>query len=217
MKNAILGIILMTILIFTCATLYGLEGKTTRQNELDANLGAAMKGTIKMMTIDTFYAIDKNDDHMVADFIQNYLVKTNSNSKFEIDILAADAEKGLLSVKVTEKYQSLFTESSVSATRTVIHDTYEKEEEEYFKVTFYQDYDEATGKYENPFKQIYVYGGSNLADFTVLEPVRKDYIFSGWELRDSDGTKLEFNGFEDVVVMGDVYFNATWQPAPEGE
>ncbi|MGN0672807.1 MAG: hypothetical protein ACI4KJ_00005, partial [Anaerovoracaceae bacterium] len=101
MRNAIIGIVLSSILVITMVTLYGLETKTTRQNELDANLSSAMKSTLQVMLLDPVYAIDRGgSDEMAADFLESLLVRMNSRSEYEVDILAADAGKGILSARV---------------------------------------------------------------------------------------------------------------------
>ena len=212
MRNAIIGAVLIAILVLTGVTLYSIESKTTRQNELDANLSAAMKSSMEIFTIDPSYSVDReNNEHLVADFIQKFLVRMNSKSSFDIDVYGVDAKKGLLSVGVTETYPTIFSESSVEAKRTIVLDEYVNKEDEYFKVTFYTE-KTAEGSLSSPVKQINVYGGSSLAGFTPSDPVKKGYVFKGWKLSGYDGLDgIYKDNFDNVFVTTDLNFVAEWE------
>lgn len=221
MRNAVICTVLICILVLTGATIYSIEGKTTRQNELDANLSSAMERSMEIMTIDPTYTISREDDqHLIADFIQNFLVRMNSNSEFQIDILGVDAEKGMLSVRATEIFPSLFSKSTVSATRTIILEDYENTEEEYFEVTFYEECN--NGVCEGALKQVHVYGGSTLENLNPANSVKDGYSFQGWRLallNEATG-KYEvvskvYNDFSEVFVTENLKFIAAWEEDAE--
>ena len=113
MRNAIIGAVFLCLIVLTGVTIYLVEGKTTRQNELDANLSSAMERSMEIMTIDPTYTIEReNNEHLIADFIQNFLIRIHSDSDVKIEILGVDAQKGLLSVRATETFPSLFSKTT---------------------------------------------------------------------------------------------------------
>ncbi len=124
MKHAVMGFFLFIILIFAGAAVYTVETRTIHQNELDSIVGAAMEQSMEILTINPSYEIEKNKngEELTADFLQNMLVRTTSDSRFQIEILAADAEKGLLDIRVTEYYKQIFGSGKVSVRKTVILD-----------------------------------------------------------------------------------------------
>ena len=210
MRNAVICFVLLAILVLSGVTIYSMENTTSRKNELDANLSAAMKNSMEVLKIDETYAIDDSDNQqLIADFIQNFLVSMNSNSDFEIDILGVDAEKGLLSVRVTETYPSLFGKGSVSAARTVVLDDYMNVDEEYFAVTFYEGFEE--GVPANPLRQINVYGGSSLSDLS-MDLFKKDgYDIKGWCLVQSGTAGPALTDFSGIYVTSDMDFVAVME------
>lgn len=210
MRNAVIAAVLIAILILTGATIYAIEGKTTRQNELDANLSSAMERSMEILMIDPTYTIDReNDEELIADFIQNFLVRITSNSEIKIEVLGVDAEKGLLSVRATETFPSLLGKSSVSATRTIIVDDYADAEEGYFNVTFYGKYED--NKFQNPLKQVCVYKGSNLKNLNPVDPVKDGYTFQGWKLSGYGEIDGVYTDFESIEVTRDLQFVAEWE------
>lgn len=222
MKNAVICAIMLIILVLTGATIYAIEGKTTRQNELDANLSSAMERSMEIMTIDPTYTISREDnEHLIADFIMNFLMRMSSNSDFQIDVLGVDAEKGLLSVRVTETFPSLLFESTVTATRTIILEDYDNSGDEYFAVTFYDEYSD--GEFKNPFKQVQVYGGSSLKGLNPVDPIKDGYTFKGWKLASKNDTTGKFEvlnntytSFDDLKVSQELRFVANWKPDDDG-
>lgn len=210
MRNAIIGIVLSSILVITMVTLYGLETKTTRQNELDANLSSAMKSTLQVMVLDPVYTIDRGgSDEMAADFLESLLVRMNSRSEYEVDILAADAGKGILSARVTETYPSIFEHRTVSATKTVVLDGVRNSSDEGCKVTFYTELQD--GALKNPVRQVILDEGTRLAGFEPLTPIKKGYSFKGWKHGEQIYTSLA-----DVEVNEDIDFIAVWEKDAEG-
>ena len=210
MRNAVICFVLLAILVLSGVTIYSMENTTSRKNELDANLSAAMKNSMEILKIDETYVIDDSDNQqLIADFIQNFLVSMNSNGDFQIDILGADAEKGLLSVRVTETYPSLFGKGSVSAERTVVLDDYMNVDEEYFAVTFYEGFEEAV--LANPLRQINVYGGSDLGELSA-DLLKKDgYNIKGWQQVTSGSVGPVITDFSGVHVTSDMDFVAVME------
>lgn len=211
MKNVAIGFILLLILVFTGVTVYSIEGKTVRKNELDTNLGTAMEQSMTILTIDPTYDIDKeNSDHFIADFIENFLIKTTTDSTFQIEILSVDTKKGLLDVKVTETFKQFAgLPGKVSARKTVILEDYVNEDNVFYKVSFYvEEKDKTTGEIKkNIVKQVNVHGGDTLAYIQPTDPVKKGYKFSGWNL---DGTDAVYQDISVLHAMKDLSFTATF-------
>ena len=110
MRHAVMGFFILIMLIFAGASIYTAETKTMHQNELDSILGAAMEESMEILTVNPTYSIGKEVEgkELAADFIQNMLMRTTSKSTFEVEILTADAQKGLLDVRVTEYYRQIW-------------------------------------------------------------------------------------------------------------
>ena len=110
MRHAVMGFFILIMLIFAGASIYTAETKTMHQNELDSILGAAMEESMEILTVNPTYSIGKEVEgkELAADFIQNMLMRTTSKSTFELEILTADAQKGLLDVRVTEYYRQIW-------------------------------------------------------------------------------------------------------------
>lgn len=104
MKNAVKCIVLFLFAI--CALLIGLTlyGRETRQKELQNNLHNVAEQTVKIATSDRSYNIADSNE-MMADVIENMAMNMVTNSDLECDFYGADAEKGLLSLKLTEDFK----------------------------------------------------------------------------------------------------------------
>ena len=122
MRHAVMGFFILIMLIFAGASIYTAETKTMHQNELDSILGAAMEESMEILTVNPTYSIGKEVEgkELAADFIQNMLMRTTSKSTFEVEILTADAQKGLLDVRVTEYYRQIWGNGKAVARKTVI-------------------------------------------------------------------------------------------------
>lgn len=179
MRNAVTGFILMIIIILSGTAILTIESKTTRQNELDMNLGSSMEQTMKSLAADGSERFG-DEEEMAADFIENFLVRTTSKSEFQFDILKADPEKGVLDVKVTERYRQIMGEGKAEARKTVILEQYDRKGDVFYYVSFRV----VTEEGENIVKQLRIQENSLLeaAFFPAEDPVKEGYQFKGWML-----------------------------------
>ena len=155
MRHAVMGFFILIMLIFAGASIYTAETKTMHQNELDSILGAAMEESMEILTVNPTYSIGKEVEgkELAADFIQNMLMRTTSKSTFEVEILTADAQKGLLDVRVTEYYRQIWGTGKAVARKTVILDDVEGKEEVFSKISFWKSYKDNKGEEKRIVKQ----------------------------------------------------------------
>ena len=158
MRHAVMGFFILIMLIFAGASIYTAETKTMHQNELDSILGAAMEESMEILTVNPTYSIGKEVEgkELAADFIQNMLMRTTSKSTFEVEILTADAQKGLLDVRVTEYYRQIWGTGKAVARKTVILDDVEGKEEVFSKISFWKSYKDNKGEEKRIVKQVVV-------------------------------------------------------------
>lgn len=218
MRNAVIGVVMLCIITLVGVTIYSIESKTTRQNELNVNLSSAMERSLEILTIDPKYTIDKEkDEHLVADFIQDFLIRMNSRSKYKVEVLGVDAKKGLLSCRVSETYNTIFGTSQVNAERTIILDNYVNENDETFKVMFYQYKDEDTGELINPLKQSNVYEGDTLKYIIPELAHRPGYKFLGWKFTNYGDPDKVYTNLEDIHVRQNLIIFGHWKNLREDE
>lgn len=212
MRNAVTGFILLIIIILSGTAILTIESKTTRQNELDMNLGSSMEQTMKSLAADGSEKFGDGGE-MAADFIENFLVRTTSKSEFQFDILKADPKKGVLDVKVTERFGQVIGEGKAEARKTVILEQYDRKGDVFYYVTFRS----VTKDGENVVKQLRIQENSPLeaAFFPAKDPVKKGYKFQGWMLMSPDEnpdkgqiyTKEDFGG---LLVSSDLILEAVF-------
>lgn len=120
MKNIIIGICSFVLLGILILTMYTLHGRSIRQQELNHALTSSMQSVMDSICQDIECA-PKNNEELVALFLQEFLVQIESNSQVTVHVLDVDHEKGLLSVEaILEFMHPIGTSGTVSAHRTVI-------------------------------------------------------------------------------------------------
>lgn len=188
MRNAVIVIFMIVILVFSGVSIQAAENKAIRKNELETSLGEAMEQSMKVLTIHPVYHIDNSSktDEFAADFIQGFLMKTTSNSDFIIEILGIDVEKGLLDVRVAERYKQIIGYGEISCRKTVILEDFEKEEEAFYQVSFWATKEGGREESESEYiiKQVNVHSGGNLnaAMLPQSSVERKGRTFRGWRM-----------------------------------
>ncbi|HAX50345.1 hypothetical protein [Muricomes intestini] len=222
MRNAVIVFFMIIILIFSGATIQTAENRTMRKNELESSLGAAMKQSMKILKIHSTYdpGTSPEADELAADFIQGFLMKITSNSDFTIEILGMDVEKGLLDVRVTEKYKQIIGYGKISCRKTVILENVETREEKFYLVSFWIPKEEKPGgevlSDEYIIKKVNVRSG-DILDATLLPKnsiLREGYTFCGWKLVKPVSGLGGLYGEENISsfrVEEDMEFQAVYQ------
>lgn len=188
MRNAVILIFMVIILVFSGVSIQAAENKAIRKNQLETSLSEAMEQSMKILTIHPVYHIDtsSNTDEFAADFIQGFLMKITSNSDFTIEILGIDVEKGLLDVRVAERYKQIIGYGEISCRKTVILEDFEKEEEVFYQVSFWvpKEGGREESEYEYIMKQVNVHSGGNLnaAMLPQSSMERVGRTFCGWRM-----------------------------------
>lgn len=210
MKLAVTGFFLFVILLLSGGVIYTVETRSVHQNELDSALGTAMEQTMEILTVNPVYQIKKDEaaQELAADFIQNFLIQTTSDSEFEIEVLTADADKGLLDVRVTERYRQIIGEGKAVCKKTVILEDEKVKENQYFTVSF-----QIEGK---TVKQAAVRGGDYLSEAVLPESgIQKEgYVLAGWERilqEDTDRILYDSGNISTVKMTQNVEFKAVYR------
>lgn len=220
MKNAVIGFFLVIILIFSGVTILTSENRTTRQNELDNSLGAAMEQSMKVLTVNPVYHIEKEGgtDEFVADFIQGFLAKTTSSSDFSIEILDVDVEKGLLDVRAVETYKQIIGYGKVACRKTVILEDVEEEKDVYYYVSFLTTQEESKDEENNGYvlKQVSIHSGDNLTAAILPKSgmEKEGYMFCGWKMvKPVNGIGILYGeeNIETICVGEHIEFEAVYQ------
>lgn len=216
MRNAVIGFFMIVILVFTAAAIQTAENRTERKNELDTSLGQAMEQSMEVLTVNPVYHIQKDGgtEEFTADFIQGFLSKTTSDSDFTINILKVDVEKGLLDVRVVERFKQIIGYGEVSSRKTVILEAVEVPQEKYCKVSFLSEEDEKTGLYMK--KQISVHEGDKLNPAMLPQNgIEKDgYIFCGWKMtKPVSGIGILYGkeNIDSLYIKEDMEFQAVYR------
>ena len=215
MRHAVMGFFILIMLIFAGASIYTAETKTMHQNELDSILGAAMEESMEILTVNPTYSIGKEVEgkELAADFIQNMLMRTTSKSTFEVEILTADAQKGLLDVRVTEYYRQIWGNGKAVARKTVILDDVEGKEEVFSKISFWKSYKNNKVEEKRIVKQVVVPEGILLPkEILPVENGSGDEKVKGWRaVGQSENTIYTKENIGTVQAKGDMDFEAVYE------
>lgn len=126
MKHVILGvygIFLMVALTMLGLTVYGMQ---SRENEMNNCLSRIVRDTLEENYVPHFLQDElegKGDDEVAAELKRRIGEAIHTDSEVEIDVICCDMKKGILSVAVTESYNTpLGTRTEREYRRTAIVD-----------------------------------------------------------------------------------------------
>ena len=113
----------MVIIIFMSAiSIISINTKSTRMDELDMAVSAAVQQTVKYSKLSGERRMNSNDD-MMASFVKNLALNLNSDSNITVQFHGVDYENGLLSVTVTESFNYITgKEGKIKVRKTAIYD-----------------------------------------------------------------------------------------------
>lgn len=195
MKHMIYGITLLAMAVMVVAGVMIVSGKDVRENEADKALNTAVEQTLEQLQKYGSYEIG-NAQELIADFQQSLLMHISSDADIEVKILAADEEKGVLDVQVTETYKTVNAKERQAVCRkTVILEEY-TDRREYCMLEFRMD----GGVYD----KYSLYQGSAIV--LPEEPSKAGRMFRGWQ-KSGEGTWLSDN----MVAEEDMSFEAVFE------
>lgn len=206
MRKIILYIIMGFMLVIVVFSSITVHGRGARKDEIEQGLSEAIEATIHALFEKQSYSFSGRDE-FVADFLQGLLLNLKSTSEITINILAADEEKGLLSVEVLETYQHINGKTGmVSAYRTVLFDTMKKEDTNNCNIYLYlskSDVESEDGTYKKCYKICTVVEGSNFTQ--PKSPSLEGKVFKEWCTL--DGIVID-NSF---VINDDIFAYAVYE------
>lgn len=183
--------ILLVILIQMAIT-----SNNARADENENALAAAVEQTLKQLT-SKGYAID-NYEELISDFNQRLLLQINSDSDIHVDVLAADLEKGILDIRVTEAYKTVKGNKREHVCRkTVFLETCTDNVQREYRTIRFQVGDSI-------FSQYTLYDGSRLVEPGV--PELEGRVFRYWKLEKSE----EPADLGNMTADGDMTFRAVF-------
>lgn len=196
MKIIIRAIVTTCIAGVIFLTIMAVSGRMNRSMELKSNLPSAAEETAENLLTKKYNVTDKNQ--LEADFLETLAYAIDSDSDIQLKVNAADTDKQLLSVSVTEEFKHPNGKpGTVSYDRTAIVNKLSKEEPEAYKVNYY-----LSGADPGYYKCYTV-----LKDDAIpipKDPVMEGKTFTGWT--DADGNALD----PDMTITQDTAYYAGW-------
>ena len=105
MKNIIYGIVMAVLGVLIVLVLLTINGKMTRQAELDDSLASAVENALDNCLNRKNYEIT-NDKEFIADFNQELLTQIENDADIEVQLTKVDKDKGVLGIRVKETFEN---------------------------------------------------------------------------------------------------------------
>lgn len=122
MRQAIIIIGMIIIIFMSAISIISINTKSTRKDELDIAVSAAVQQTVKYSKPSEEKRMNSNDN-MMASFVKNLALNLNSDSNITVQFHGVDYENGLLSVTVTESFNYITgKEEKIKVSKTAIYD-----------------------------------------------------------------------------------------------
>ena len=165
-----------------------------RSMELKSNLPSAAEETAENLLAKKYDVADKNQ--LEADFLETLAYAIDSDSNIRLKVNAADKEKQLLSVSVTEEFKHPNGKpGTVSYDRTAVVNKLQEEVPEICLVRYYLSDTDCYKCYE-------VLNGDGVP--VPKNPVQEGKTFTGWA--DAEGNALDQN----MTMTQDAAYYAVW-------
>ena len=136
MKLIIRAIVTTCIAGVIFLTIMAVSGRMNRSMELKSNLPSAAEETAENLLTKKYNVTDKNQ--LEADFLETLADTLDSDSDIRLKVNAADKEKQLLSVSVTEEFKHPNGKpGTVSYDRTAVVNKLQEEVLETYQISYY--------------------------------------------------------------------------------
>ena len=196
MKLIIRAIVTTCIAGVIFLTIIAVSGRMNRSMELKSNLPSAAEETAENLLTKKYDIADKNQ--LEADFLETLAYAIDSDSNIRLKVNAADKEKQLLSVSVTEEFKHPNGKpGSVSYDRTAVVNKLQEEALETYQVSYY-----LTNTDTECYKCYTVHADDMVP--VPKDPVVEGKTFTGWA--DAEGNALDQN----MTMTQDASYYAVW-------
>jgi len=196
MKLIIRAIVTTCIAGVIFLTIMAVSGRMNRSLELKSNLPSAAEETAENLLTKKYNVTDKNQ--LEADFLETLAYAIDSDSDIRLKVNAADKEKRLLSVSVTEEFKHPNGKpGTVSYDRTAVVNKLQEEVLETYQISYY-----LTNTDTECYKCYTVHADDMVP--VPKDPVVEGKIFTGWA--DAEGNALDQN----MTMTQDAAYYAVW-------
>lgn len=196
MKLIIRAIVTTCIAGVIFLTIMAVSGRMNRSMELKSNLPSAAEETAENLLTKKYDIADKNQ--LEADFLETLAYAIDSDSNIRLKVNAADKEKQLLSVSVTEEFKHPNGKpGTVSYDRTAVVNKLQEEVLETYQISYY-----LTNTDTECYKCYTVHADDMVP--VPKDPVAEGKTFTGWA--DAEGNALDQN----MTMTQDAAYYAVW-------
>ena len=196
MKLIIRAIVTTCIAGVIFLTIMAVSGRMNRSMELKSNLPSAAEETAENLLAKKYDVADKNQ--LEADFLETLAYAIDSDSNIRLKVNAADKEKQLLSISVTEEFKHPNGKpGTVSYDRTAVVNKLQEEVLETYQVSYY-----LTNTDTDCYKCYTVHADDMIP--VPKDPVAEGKTFTGWA--DAEGNALDQN----MTMTQDAAYYAVW-------
>lgn len=196
MKLIIRAIVTTCIAGVIFLTIMAVSGRMNRSMELKSNLPSAAEETAENLLAKKYDVADKNQ--LEADFLETLAYAIDSDSNIWLKVNAADKEKQLLSISVTEEFKHPNGKpGTVSYDRTAVVNKLQEEVLETYQVSYY-----LTNTDTECYKCYTVHADDMVP--VPKDPVAEGKTFTGWA--DAEGNALDQN----MTMTQDAAYYAVW-------
>ena len=196
MKLIIRAIVTTCIAGVIFLTIMAVSGRMNRSMELKSNLPSAAEETAENLLAKKYDVADKSQ--LEADFLETLAYAIDSDSDIRLKVNAADKEKQLLSISVTEEFKHPNGKpGTVSYDRTAVVNKLQEEVLETYQVSYY-----LTNTDTECYKCYTVHADDMVP--VPKDPVAEGKTFTGWA--DAEGNALDQN----MTMTQDAVYYAVW-------
>ena len=196
MKLIIRAIVTTCIAGVIFLTIMAVSGRMNRSMELKSNLPSAAEETAENLLAKKYDVADKSQ--LEADFLETLAYAIDSDSDIRLKVNAADKEKQLLSISVTEEFKHPNGKpGTVSYDRTAVVNKLQEEVLETYQVSYY-----LMNTDTDCYKCYTVHADDMIP--VPKDPVAEGKTFTGWA--DAEGNALDQN----ITMTQDAAYYAVW-------
>ena len=196
MKLIIRAIVTTCIAGVIFLTIMAVSGRMNRSMELKSNLPSTVEETAENLLAKKYDVADKSQ--LEADFLETLAYAIDSDSNIQLKVNAADKDKQLLSVSVTEEFKHPNGKpGTVSYDRTAVVNKLQEEVLETYQVSYY-----LTNTDTECYKCYTVHADDMVP--VPKDPVAEGKTFTGWA--DAEGNALDQN----MTMTQDAAYYAVW-------